>query len=59
MQPDNPSASCCGEADAYWCDTINVRDGKTFGTITDARPDAPLGRPHVPVGTEVEIRTTS
>ena len=29
MQPDNPNASCCGEADAYWADEIHVRDGKT------------------------------
>ena len=55
MQPDNPSVSCCGKADAYWCDTINVKDGKTFCTITDDRPDAPLNRPPVPIGTEIEI----
>ncbi len=24
MQPDNPSASCCGEADAYWADSYEV-----------------------------------
>jgi hypothetical protein len=45
MQPDNPTASCCGEADAYWADEIHVRNGKTYVTITDDRPDAPLGRP--------------
>ena len=39
MQPDVPSASCCGEADAYWADEVHVRDGKTFATITDDRPD--------------------
>jgi hypothetical protein len=22
MQPDNPSVSCCGESDAYWCDDV-------------------------------------
>lgn len=55
MQPDNPSISCCGEADAYWCDKISVEDGKTFCTITDDRPDEPLGRPHIPVGTKIEI----
>lgn len=55
MQPDVPTASCCGEADAYWADDIHVRDGKTFATITDDRPDAPLGRPHVDNGTEIEI----
>ncbi len=55
MQPDNPAASCCGEADAYWADEIHVRNGKTYATITDDRPDEPLGRPHVPNGTEIEI----
>jgi hypothetical protein len=55
MQPDVPNASCCGEADAYWADEIHVRDGKTFAVITDDRPDEPRGRPHVEIGTEVEI----
>ncbi len=55
MQPDAPTASCCGEADAYWADDIHVRDGKTYATITDDRPDAPLGRPHVENGTQIEI----
>ncbi len=55
MQPDNPTTSCCGKADAYWCDIIHVRDSKTFCTITDDRDDRPLKRPHVPVGTEIEI----
>lgn len=55
MQPDAPEVSCCGEADAYWADDIHVRDGKTFATVTDDRPDEPRGRPHIPVGTEVEI----
>lgn len=55
MMPDIPTASCCGEADAYWCDKINVKDGKTFCTITDDRDDAPLKRPHVDIGTQVEI----
>jgi len=57
MQPDVPTASCCGEADAYWADEIHVRDGKTFASITDDRPDAPRGRPHIDVGTEIEIPT--
>lgn len=55
MQPDNPTASCCGEADAYWCDGIHVREGKTFCTITDDRPNEPLRRTPVPIGTEIEI----
>src|SRR5579872_3609088 len=55
MQPDNPKVSCCGEADAYWADELHVRDGKTFATITDDRPDRPLHRPHVDVGKQIEI----
>jgi hypothetical protein len=55
MQPDVPISSCCGEADAYWADEIHVRDGKTFAVITDDRPDEPRGRPHVDVGTEIEV----
>ena len=53
MQPDIPNASCCGEADAYWADEIHVRDGKTYATITDDRPDEPRHRPHVDVGTQI------
>jgi hypothetical protein len=55
MQPDAPSTSCCGEADAYWADEIHVRDGRVFATITDDRDDATLHRPHVDIGTEIEI----
>lgn len=55
MQPDAPTASCCGKSDAYWADEVHVRDGKTYATITDDRDDAPLGRPHVPNGTVIEI----
>lgn len=57
MQPDVPTASCCGEADAYWCDDYRSRDGKAYCTISDDRPDAPRGRPHVDVGTEIQIPT--
>jgi hypothetical protein len=55
MQPDNENASCCGEADAYWCDDISVRHGKTYCRITDPRPDDPRGRPHREIGEEFEI----
>ena len=55
MRPDAPSSSCCGEADAYWADVVHIRDGKTYATITDDRPDEPLHRPHIAVGTEIEI----
>ena len=55
MMPEVPTASCCGEADAYWCDDVHVRDGKTFCTITDDRDNTKLMRTPVPIGTEVEI----
>lgn len=65
MQPDHPESSCCGEADAYWCDEIHVKAVsdtdrrvtalRTFCTITDDRPDEPRHRPHIDVGTEIEI----
>src|ERR1700744_5202558 len=55
MQPDVPTASCCGEADAYWADDVHVRGGKTYATITHDRQDEPRLRPHIDVGTEIEI----
>ena len=55
MMPDIPTASCCGEADAYWCDDIHVKDGKTSCLITDDRDDAPRNRPHIDIGTKIEI----
>jgi len=55
MQPDNPNVSCCGESDAYWADDIVVEGDKVFAIITDTRPDGPLGRPHIPPGTKIEI----
>ncbi len=54
-QPDNPGFSCCGEADAYWADIVYTKDGKNIAIITDDRDDGPLRRPHVPIGTEIEI----
>lgn len=55
MQPDAPTASCCGEADAYWCDDYFSRGEKAFCKITDDRPDEERGRPHREIGTEFEI----
>lgn len=55
MQPDNPAVSCCGEADSYWADEVHYRDGKTYAVITDDRPDEPLKREHIDVGTEIEV----
>ena len=58
MMPDRPTASRCGEADAYWCDDIHVKGGKTYCTVSDNRDNIKLRRTPVPVGTEIE-RTTS
>lgn len=55
MRPDAPHASCCDLSDAYYADVVRVRNGKTFAVITDDRPDDPLGRPHIPTGTEIEV----
>jgi len=53
MQPDAPQTSCCGKADAYWCDDYFAKGDKAFCRITDER--SVKGRPHVPVGTLIEI----
>lgn len=55
MQPDNPAVSCCGEADAYWADSFEVDGDKYVAIITDARPDEPLRRKHVDVGTRIVV----
>ncbi len=63
MQPDNPTVSCCGEADGYWCEDIHVKELVLQGVkqkattcrITDNRPDEPLNRMHVDIGTEIII----
>ena len=54
-QPDNPDKSCCGEADAYWADGVEIKDGQVIAIITDTRPDEPLGRAHFPVGTRFVV----
>ena len=55
MRPDFKDMPCCGEADGYWCDDIHVTDGRTTCTITDDRPNGPLKRQPVPIGTVIEI----
>src|SRR5262245_61185456 len=54
-QPDKPRVSCCGLGDAYYADETYTKDGRNIAVITDERDDSVLGRPHVPVGTEVVI----
>jgi len=55
MQPDNPSISCCGEADAYWAASFEVEGDKYVAIITDSRPDEPLRRKHIDVGTRIVV----
>jgi hypothetical protein len=54
-RPDDPKASCCGEADAYWADSFEVQGDKYVAIVTDTRPDEPLGRPPLAVGTRFII----
>jgi hypothetical protein len=37
MQPDNPSVSCCGEADAFEADTFEVEGDHYVAVITDGK----------------------
>jgi hypothetical protein len=39
MQPDNPTQSCCREADTYISDDFEVVDGQFFAIITADYPD--------------------
>ena len=55
MQPDVPTVSCCGEADAYWADGFETKGDQYIAIITDERPDGPLGRPHIPPGTKILV----
>ncbi len=57
QRPDYPQFSCCGLADAYWCDDIHVKDGKTYCAITDDRPNVGVlsKRPYVRMGTIIEV----
>jgi hypothetical protein len=55
MQPDIPTASCCGEADAYWADAYEVDGDKYVAIVTDPRDDEPLHRRHVEIGTKITV----
>ena len=67
--PDNPTVSCCGEADSYWADSYEIKKDpagitRYYAIITDERPDCCYGRTimgngltrrHIPVGTPILI----
>jgi hypothetical protein len=55
MQPDNPTMSCCGEADAYYADVFETDGDRYVAIITDTRDDASLGRHHVELGTRIIV----
>jgi hypothetical protein len=58
MQPDNPSVSCCGEADAYWADRYEVDGDEYVAMITDDRGeiyDDKVGRATRAVGTKIPV----
>ena len=52
MQPDVPTASCCGEADAYWADEIvwNRRFVDVISATPNGRRVVDLTRFHDTVG---------
>lgn len=65
MQPDVPTASCCGPSDAYYCENLHTKmiinndtqkfEPHNFCTIDDDRDDKVMDRPHIDNGTEIEI----
>jgi hypothetical protein len=58
MQPDNPTISCCGTADAYYADVFETDGDRYVAIITDTRDDKPLGRHHVEPGTRILVPNT-
>ncbi|HLH97079.1 MAG TPA: hypothetical protein VKW08_18365 [Xanthobacteraceae bacterium] len=48
MQPDNPSMSCCGQADAFEADTFEVEGDHYVAIITNGKGTLPEGT-HVSV----------
>lgn len=51
MQPDNPTMSCCGEADAFEADTFEVQGDHYIAIITD-------GKGMIPNGTRIPVPNT-
>jgi hypothetical protein len=43
MQPDNPTVSCCGEADAFDADSFEVEGDHYVAIITDGKGVIPNG----------------
>jgi hypothetical protein len=51
MQPDDPTSSCCGEADAFEADSFEVQDGEYVAIITN-------GKGEIPEGTRIPVPNT-
>jgi hypothetical protein len=51
MQPDNPTMSCCGEADAFEADMFEVEGDHYVAIITD-------GKGILPPGTRIAVPNT-
>ena len=51
MQPDNPTMSCCGEADAFEADTFEIDGDHYVAVITDGKGVLPPGT-RIPVPNE-------
>jgi hypothetical protein len=58
MQPDNPTISCCGGADAYYADVFETDGDRYVAIVTDTRDDAPLGRHNVAPDTRIVVPNT-
>jgi hypothetical protein len=43
MQPDNPTSSCCGEADAFEADSFEVDGDQYVAIITNGKGEIPEG----------------
>src|SRR5262245_228275 len=55
-QPDNPSLSCCGETEAYWADSYEVKGDQYVAIITDTRDDKKIRRAqHIEDGTGMRV----
>lgn len=54
-QPDNPSVSCCGEADAYEADSFDVEGDHYVAIITNGEEDIAHGKPAIANGTRIPV----
>lgn len=53
-QPDNPTISCCGEADAYEADEFEREGNHYVAIITDGSGDD-FGKRAIPNGTRIPV----